>query len=428
MNRRSAGSSALAGLMALTAAAVHAQDASPPPPPPQYAAPAQGAAPAGDTAKINPFASETVTYDDNVFRISNQVNPATVTGYTTRGDTFFTTSAGVTADVPVSLQRFDLSLTYNGQRYDTFHVLDFDGYDLRGSWLWQVGRNLSGEIGVTYTDSLAPFAELLSVTPDRFKVREEFAKGSWLITPDWKLFADADQLVQTNSVPADLYNDVTVNSVEASFSRLIGPANWLGIDARFESGSFPYGEAEGTQLIDNGYDQYSYGLVLDWGAETPSHVVARVDQVNRRYDELSQRDFDFTTAHLEYTWTPTAKVAVVAVAERDISPYEYVHSSIVLVKGITLEPVWHATGELDVSAHFAAVSRTYLSDPGETLGLELNRDDQVHTAGAMVSYHPYAWLLVQLSATHEERTSNISGAFGGYVDNVYWLKARLSLY
>jgi len=380
---------------------------------------------AGGLAQITPFADETLTTDDNVFRIPNSVDPVPLIGYPARGDTYRTTSAGITADVPVSLQRFDLSATYNGSRYDRFHELDFDGYDLRGSWLWQVGRNLSGEVGFTDTHSLAPFAELLSVTPDHLTAREAFAKGTWLFTPDWKLYAGADQLVQSNTDPAGLYNDVTVNSFEATLSRLNGPNDWLGLDARFESGHFPNGEPVGTELIDNGYDQYSGGLVLDWGAATPSHLLARADQVSRRYEELPQRDFDLTTVHVEYTWTPTDKLALTGIAQRDISPYEYIRSSIVLIKGLVLRPLWHVTPTLDLSADLEWVDRNYLADPLETLGIEPQRDDHVYTMSALLSYTPIRQLTVQLSAFHEQRTSNI--ALGGYLADVYWLKVRLQL-
>jgi exopolysaccharide biosynthesis operon protein EpsL len=389
------------------------------------AAPAVATESAPGVARITPFVDDTETYDDNVFRISNLVNPLTTTGYPSRGDSYNVISGGVSADVPVSLQRFDATVAFNSSHYDRFHELDFNGYDLRGSWLWAVGRNLSGEIGVTDTYSLASFAELLSVVPDRLKVREAFAKGSWLIGPEWKLYADADQLVQTNSDPAVQYNNVTVDSLETSLSHVIGTANWVGLDARYESGHFPNGEPEGSALIDNGYDQWSGGLVIDWGADTPSHLVARADQVSRRYDELSQRDFDLTTAYIEYTWTPPGRVSLTAIAEREISPYEFVHSSIVLVKGIILRPILHLTPKIDLSADLEAVTRSYLSDPGLVLGLEIPRVDQVHTATALLTYRPIDKLLLQLSATHEERTSNI--LYGGYLDNVYWLKVRLTL-
>jgi exopolysaccharide biosynthesis operon protein EpsL len=380
---------------------------------------------AEEAARVTPFVEEIVTTDDNVFRIANQVDAGAVIGYPARSDTYYTTSAGLSAEVPVSLQRFDATFTFNRSRYHRFHNLDFDGYDFRGSWLWQVARNLSGTVRLTDTYSLAPFAELLGVTRDRLKLREEFADGSWLFTPRWKLHAAADQLVQSNSDPAGLYNDVTVDSLEASLSRVSGAGGTLGVDARFESGHFPTAQPVAGQLIDNAYRQYSAGVVLDWGADSPSHVVARADQVSRRYHEVSPRDFDLTTAHVEYTWTPTGKLSVTAIAQRDISPYEYIHSSIVLVKGLVLRPVWHVSAKLDLSADFESLSRSYLSDPGLGLGVGIPRVDHVRSASALISCHPATSFTLQLSALHEQRSSKI--AFGGYATDVVWLKARLAL-
>ena len=390
---------------------------------------AQQAAPGQETAKITPFVEETVTTDDNIFRISNQVDPLAAIGAPARGDTYRTTSAGISADVPVSLQRLQATLTYNSYRYDRFHELDYDGYELRGSWLWQIGSALSGELGVSDNYSLASFEETLGVVPDRLHLREEFARGSWLVTPDWKLYAAGDDLAQSNSDPAGQFNNVTVDSLEASLSRATGTGNWFGLDTRYESGHFPVPEPIaaplGAVLVNNGYSQYGFGVVLDFGSDTPSRVVARADQVSRHYDQVTARDFDRTTGRLEYTWTPDVKVSVSALAERDISPYEYLHSGIVMVRGLTLRPLWHATDFLDVSANLAWLERTYLSDPIVALGAAAPRDDGVRTLSALLVYHPVSWVTVQLSYLHEDRSSSL--AFGGYADDLMWLKVRLSL-
>ena len=408
---RLAVSACLLGVLAVSARSTQAQQTTPETAP--------------ETARVTPFVEETVTTDDNVFRISNQLDPMTVIGFPSRGDTYRTTSVGLSADVPVSLQRFVASLTYDSYRYDRFHELDYDGYNLRGSWLWQIGRSLSGEIGASENYSLAPFEELLGVMPDRLHAREEFAKGSWLVTPDWKLHAAADDLNQSNSDPTGQYNNVTVDSFEVSLSRAAGTGNWFGLDTRYESGHFPVAEPIGAVLVDNGYTQYGFGVVVDVGADTPSRVVARADQTTRHYSQVTARDFDRTTGRLEYTWTPDVKVSVSAIAERDISPYEYIHSSIVMVRGLTLRPLWHATEELDLSAELAWLNRDYLSDPMVALGAAPPRDDGVRTVSAQLAYHPAKWVTVQLSFLHEVRSSNI--AFGDYAADVLWLKARLSL-
>src|SRR6266705_5556052 len=70
--------------------------------------------------KLQLFAEEKVTHDDNIFRISKDLDPATVIGSSSRGDTYRTTSLGFNLDAPVSRQRFQMGYTWNATRYDRF--------------------------------------------------------------------------------------------------------------------------------------------------------------------------------------------------------------------------------------------------------------------------------------------------------------------
>ena len=387
-----------------------------------------------DPAKLTPFVEETLTTDDNVFRISKDIDPATVIGSSSRADTYHTTAFGLNAEMPLSLQRFVANLTFNSTRYQRFSGLDSNGHDLRGSWLWQAGRVLHGELGYAETVSLASFAQLLSTTPDQLRtpdqltVRQEFINGTWMVTPYWRLRAAGDQLEQRNSAPATLFNDVTIDGVEAALSRVSKAGNSIGFSTRLERGKFPTAEPFTTPLstmsIDNAYRQYAAGLTLDWTVTGISHLVARADQVSRRYDQLPQRNFTGQTGRLELTWTPTGKTTLTAIIQRDISPYEFTRSSLVLLKGFGLRPGWHVTPKIDLSADLEAVTRSYVADPAQALGLTGQRDDRVRSVSALISYHPTLRIGVQASLLHETRSSN--AAFGDYAANVAWLNARFA--
>ncbi|TLZ07010.1 MAG: hypothetical protein E6K31_15535 [Gammaproteobacteria bacterium] len=381
-----------------------------------------------DPAKLTPFVEETLTTDDNVFRLSKDVDPATVIGSSSRADTYHTTAFGLNAEMPLSLQRFVANLTFNSTRYQRFSRFDSDGHDLRGSWLWQAGRDLHGELGYADTVSLASFAQLLSPTLDRLQVRQEFVNGTWMITPYWRLRAAGDRLEQRNSAPATLFNDVTIDGVEAALSRVSKAGNSIGFSTRLERGKFPTAEPFttplSTTLIDNAYRQYAASLTLDWTVTGISHLVARADQVSRRYDQLPQRNFTGQTGRIELTWTPTGKTTLTAIVQRDISPYEYTRSSLVLLKGFGLRPGWHVTPKIDLSADLEAVTRSYVADPAQALGFTGQRDDRVRSMSALISYHPIARIGVQASLLHETRSSN--AAFGDYAANVVWLNARFA--
>src|SRR5207245_5745858 len=85
--------------------------------------------------KLPLFAEAKLTRDDNIFRISKDLDPAT--------DTYRTTSLGFNLDAPVSRQRFQMGYTWNATRYDRFTDLDSDGHDARAIWLWPFGNDAS---------------------------------------------------------------------------------------------------------------------------------------------------------------------------------------------------------------------------------------------------------------------------------------------
>src|SRR6266850_2222568 len=154
--------------------------------------------------KLELFVAETVTRDDNVFRISSGLDPAAL-GLSSKGDTSSTTSFGFNLDVPVSRQRFQGGVTWNKTRYDRFTVLNLDGHQGRGTWLWQLGNDISGQLGYMDTLVLASLANVQSgvqsSTPNFLTTRRAFFNAVYLLTPSWRLRGEAGRLKQSNEVP-----------------------------------------------------------------------------------------------------------------------------------------------------------------------------------------------------------------------------------
>lgn len=372
--------------------------------------------------KLQLFAEEKVTRDDNIFRISKDLDPAT--------DTYRTTSLGFNLDAPVSRQRFQMGYTWNATRYDRFTDLDSDGHDARAIWLWQFGSDASGQLGYTETSALASFAFTQSRTPDRLKTQQAFFNAAYMVTPRWRLQAGVRGLDQTNGDPLRQIFDVNVlyTDVTASY---ITPANTsAGLSARTEDGSFP----NPGSSADNAYHQDSVGVVADWTITGASHVSARADRVSRRYAHVPQQNFDGETARAEYDWKPTGKLSLAAIAQRDIYPYLDIGSSFVLVKGVTLRPTLSLTEKIDVSGTFDYSIRDFLGNPGLASGVSPSRTDRVRSAAATVSYRPARTLTLLMSAQREARSSNVvpdpaatpAALPVDYVVNVISITARIA--
>jgi exopolysaccharide biosynthesis operon protein EpsL len=381
--------------------------------------------------KLMLFAEEKVTHDDNVFRISKNVDPATI-GASSRGDTYSTTSLGLNLDAPVSRQRFQAAFARNDTRYHQLSGLDFTGHDARAMWLWQIGNDLNGQLAYTETLALASFAYSQNPTPNPLKAQQAFFNATYLVTPRWRLQAGAGGLKISNGDPASQNLDLDVVYADAAL-RYVTPANTsVGLSARTEDGRYP------KSPFENEYHQRSAGVVADWTPTGVSHVSARADRLSRRYAQVPQQDFDGNTARIEYDWKPTGKFSLAAVAQRDIFPYQDIGSSFVLVKGVALRPAVNVTEKIDVSGTFDHSVRDYLGNPALASGVSSNRTDRVRSAMVTISYRPARTFALLMSALRETRSSNVVPAPAvvippipavlpaDYVVNVYSISARIT--
>lgn len=374
--------------------------------------------------KLALSAEERVTRDDNVFRISRDLDPTATIGSSSKADTYHTTSLGLNLDVPISRQRFQGGYTWNDTRYSQFTDLNFTGHDARAIWLWQLGNDLSGQLGYTEAFSLASFAYIQANTPDPLRTRQAFLNAGFLVTPRWQLQAGWRGLEQTNGNPAFQVSDIDIASTDATVRYVTPSNNSVGLSARVEDGRYPNREFLPGSTLDDAYSQYGAGVVVDWTLTGASHLTARADHVSRRYEHLSQSDVDGNTALAEYDWKPTGKLSLAAVFRREISPYQDVQSSFVLVKGVTLRPMLRVSEKVDVSMILDYSNWYYLGDPGLVSGGVQGRIDRSWSATATVSYRAARNLTFLVSAQREVRTSNT--ALADYAFDVVSLSARIA--
>jgi exopolysaccharide biosynthesis operon protein EpsL len=383
--------------------------------------------PAGDARalwddRLELFISESVTRDDNVFRVSSGADRAPVPGTSAKGDTYQTTSLGFNFDVPVARQRFRGGLNWNDTHYERFSFLDLTGRNGRAEWLWQLGNELSGQMGYTETLALASLANIQngvqSTTPNPLLIRRAFFNAAYLLTPRWQLQAEASRREQANGVPAFQVNDVSVDA-GALAVRYISPAkNQIGLSVGAEEGRFPNQQ---LSPFDNAYRQQSVALVTEWTIAGHSYLRARAGRVSRSHVRIPRRDFEGAAYHAEYDWKPTGKLTLTAVAQRDISAVEEVNTSFVLVEGIALRPALRLTENLSLQGNFEQSDRDFLGDP--LLGSTPARTERVRLAGLTLAYRPMRTLTLEIAMRRESRSSSVVA--GDYTANVASVSARI---
>lgn len=383
--------------------------------------------------RLEPFLAYSVTHDDNVFRLSEKVDAATVLGTPSKSDTYSTTSAGLNLDVPFGRQRIQGSLSFNQNSYDQFTVLDFNERHARALWQWAAGDAFSGKVGYTSDRALASLANILQggiqlSTPNPLETKIAFVDAAYLLTPRWQLRGDVRRLDQTNGAPALQVNDMTNDGVGVTVSYVTPAKTQIGLGIQAQDGSLPNLQNVNGTLVDNSYKQTRVNLVADWTISGASHLSASAGQVERSFADLPERDFTTGIFRAAYQWKPTGKFTLVATAQRDIAGADEVNAGVnigfVLDKGFALRPAFQMTEKINVSGILAYGDWQYLGDPGQVLGTVPPRNDKVRTAALAIAYEPMRALRLEMGLRHEARTS--TDEFGDYTVDIVSLRARLA--
>lgn len=371
----------------------------------------------GDRVEI--FAGQNVSYDSNVFRISDRRDAASTIGEPELSDTSYTTLAGFTANIPISLQRIEASVVWNHTRYDRFSDLDFNGHNARAAWLFAYQDVVTGEVSMTQVKGLSTFTNIQGRVPDFVTSRTFLTSAAWMMTPRWRLHGNVTASEQEHTAPQRLVQDLERASAETGLSYVTPLANRIGAAVRVERGRLPTETVFAGVPFDNSYDQLGAGVIGRWEVTGLSTLDARVEYIKREYDQLQSRNYSGPTFSASWTYAPTAKTSFVTTAIRDIGPLEDINTSFVLVTGISVKPKWNATEKITVQGNAEYSEWDYRGDP--LIGT--NWTNKVRTFGIAVAWRPFTRVLLQAGASREKRTSSLP--FNDYTVDLLTIEGRI---
>jgi exopolysaccharide biosynthesis operon protein EpsL len=365
------------------------------------------------------FFAETATWDSNVFRLSDNADRQATLGTSSASDRILTHSVGLSADSPLSLQRFQATYQHFWTRYHRFDHLDFDGDIWRAAWLWAVTREFNGDVGYNETTGLASFAAFRGTTRDVITTRNAYATANWQVTPRWIAYGGLNAIERKHDDPARRINDIEAASLEARLSYLTPKENRIGVAVRVEDGSAPETRIFAGIPFDNGYQQWGVGVVGRWDITAHSRLDGRADYVRREYDQFSDRDYSGPAWGVTYTWTPTAKFSLPVTVRRDIAPLDEVQTSFVLATGIGAKPRWQVTEKLALVASADYMRWKYRGDPIIGGGFE----HRVRAGSVGFAWTPFTRVVITGALQRESRTSDLANA--DYTVNIGTLDARI---
>ncbi|HXD51453.1 MAG TPA: hypothetical protein VN689_06155, partial [Burkholderiales bacterium] len=282
--------------------------------------------------------SASVMRDDNLFRISDSVNPQPIIGTNDRAVTVGQIGAGVQADLPLSQQRILLDARVDNYTYSHFGNLGYTGYNAGAEWRWLAGENWRGSLGLRSRKYQSSFSDLQAPIQDLISENYLFASAAYILTPRWRVRGAVDFYTydHSNALRAPLNNDTT--ALTAGFDYVTPAENSLGGQVKYTTGRYPNGLIAVTSLIGGNYEEWETSGVAHWNVTGKTKLDARLGYTKRTYDQIAQRNFGGGTGRIDWDWYVGGKTLIAFAAWREIHSYQDVLASYVISKGIGIGP------------------------------------------------------------------------------------------
>jgi exopolysaccharide biosynthesis operon protein EpsL len=354
---------------------------------------------------IKPYASASISHDDNIFRFSSPEQAKAVLGSDDASDTVKQVDVGVAVNLRLSRQLVTAATSVNESTYSRFQNLNNTGNANSLRWSWRIGNDVYGELSTSKSEAIAGFNETRSQSKNLRTSSRQLASINWNLQPDWTLSANREHVKLDNALESsnvyDREDDIYESSIR--YHNLSGTV--LGLSYRVADSMYPNRTGFTQSIFGNESTQKDIIVSAAWVPTAKTRVTTRVSRVSLDRKDSSQRDFNGFSQRWNLDESLTSKTSVNLTAYQEVSPVEDVLSTYVKIKGWSINPIWDATDKIRVRSSFGYEARTYLGSAGIYFN-NIERYDESKLFNLSLTYAPTLRSLVQLQYQGEKRTSN----------------------
>lgn len=371
--------------------------------------------------RIRPSVGLTYTYTNNVFYLDDRFPNAGAPFLKNnqRHDTTLGLRLGLDIDHYWNRQTFALRSQITENRHVTYDSLNYQAYNVRGTWNWVVGERWDGDAGIEKTQVASNLYDFFANNQrDTRNLRVQtamFANAMLRMSADWKLRAGIRYVDIENSLSrfAIANQQQWITEVGTRhYSK--GTDDFLGLTFRYVDGSFPTRTVVGGSTIDNGFQQYTLEGNVEYQLSGLTRITGSAGLTTRRHPQVSQRDFTGPTGRVNLTYRPSEKLTWNASAFQEIGAWEDATSSYILTRGFSVTPSYSISDKLVAQANYGLRRRSFEGDPNFVTNTTGQRIDQIQSLSATLSWLPLRQTRVDTTLSYDKRKAN--AAFGSFAD------------
>lgn len=340
-----------------------------------------------DTLQFN--ASVNKTWDNNLFRLSNNEISDQITTYT----------AGVRLDKKYSQQRFLANVNYIDYKYQTNDFLDFDTVNYDAAWQWTLSPALTGTLTSTRSKTLAGFADFRTLAQNIRTTETNQFRAEYSPHKVWALIAGVTQSSSSNSQTFNAVAGFDYKAFDygARYSFSSGTnVTFLGHkrSSDLERQLIPSGR------LDNGYSEDEFELDVIFKATGKSNLSAKLAYLSREYDNFTVRDYDSWLGFIRYDVLLTGKLKATSDLSRTISTFETNYSTYAITDAFTLGLNYLYSEKLIFAINGRYAQRDFKQ---AVFANQSHRVDDERSIGGSVTWQPIKNIGVILNSTKSSR-------------------------
>jgi exopolysaccharide biosynthesis operon protein EpsL len=350
------------------------------------------------------------SYDDNLYRLPDSIDPATLAGPgATRTDYVQRGTVGLDGHWQWSRQKLLLDLDANANRYE--HNDQLDNTAGRGSleWDWHASSLFSGKLGGDYSRSLANFANTRFLGKDLLETTGEFASFGFRLGPSWHLKAGGRHAETEHSAAERAFDNSRTDTVTAGLEYETSSDNTIGLQARRTEATFDNGLTLNGFLFNRDYEDEALTLEVERVFSPRTQLTLSAGYLQREYRDptlaaLGKGSFDGGVGEFTLDWQATNKITLGFSGWRKLRAYLDAESDYFIALGGSIAATWTPTGKIVIGLEGGYEKQEYL---GTSFNLETAaREDRVRSASASIKYTPRRRLTFELMGRKESRGSD----------------------
>jgi hypothetical protein len=345
-----------------------------------------------------------VMRDSNPVRLSSGANAQAILGTDSKSDTITRYGIGVRHEQRiVGRQSLRLEARADQYNYARFKTLDHLAYAASATWLWELGNDLSGNLGYSTRRTMLDLAEVQALTNDLVVEQHIFGNAAYRLGPSFRIrggFDRADMSLD-NSVFA---GDNTTLTAGLDYVTTLG--NSLGVEYRQTTGDYVAPQIVGVVVVDNKYKEREIAGVASFTAGQTLRFGGRLGVTDRNHTVLNQRDFRGGTYRVTGEWLPGNKTSLAGAFYRQTRSIVDAAASYVLVRGVQFGPRWAPTQKLVFNLGFVRERREFLGEPAVIVLGAIPRDETLRVLRFGVGWEVQRHFELGLGWDKGSRSSN----------------------